>query len=76
MMRNLFNSVSKAVSAVVLLYVLIFWFAGCGQPGETTAEGSRRHQRNLSVNQKEIMQDVDHALLLDEPSKLSDKKIP
>ena len=60
----------------VILFALIFWLSGCGQPGETTAEGHRRHIRNVRINQQELNQDVDRALLFDKPSKLSDKRVP
>lgn len=52
---------------------------GCrsyGQPGETVAEGRRRHERVLRINQQEMMADIDRTLLLDSPSKLTDKRIP
>ena len=48
----------------------------CEQPGETTAEGSRRHQRVLRINQQEMMADIDRTLLLERPSKLIDMRIP
>lgn len=63
----------------IILSVLIFGLAGCGffdQLGETTAEGHRRHRRNLRINRQEMMADIDKALLLDQPSKLTDRKIP
>ena len=63
----------------VLLCTLVFWLGGCAlleQPGETAAEGHRRHQRNLTINQQNLMSDIDRALLIDKPSKLTDKKIP
>ncbi len=63
----------------VLLCILVFWLGGCSffeQPGETAAEGHRRHLRNLSINQQNLMSDIDRALLMDKPSKLSDKRIP
>ncbi|HUT31627.1 MAG TPA: hypothetical protein VMX13_17695 [Sedimentisphaerales bacterium] len=52
---------------------------GCGwlaHPGETAAEGRRRHMRNLALDKQELMSDIDTVLLLDKPSKLSDKRIP
>jgi hypothetical protein len=51
---------------------------GCSfeQPGETAAEGSRRHKRVLRVNQSEMMSDIDTVLLLDQPSKLTEKRVP
>jgi len=63
----------------VILFVLVFLPLACGsneQLGETTAEGSRRHQRVLRINQSELMSDIDKALLFDQPSKLTDKRIP
>lgn len=57
----------------------IFLLCGCSsyeQPGETAAEGSRRHERVLRINRQEMMTDVDRSLLLDQPSKLTDLRIP
>ena len=62
-----------------LLCGLVFWLGGCKsyeQLGETTAEGHRRHLRTLRINRQEMMGDVDRAMLLDKPSKLTDKRIP
>lgn len=60
----------------IVLYTLTFWLSGCSQPGETRAEGRRRHLRTLRINQQEMTQDVDKVLLTDQPSKLTDKRIP
>ena len=63
----------------VFLCVLVFWLCSCrsfDQPGETTAEGHRRHRRVLRTNRQEMIADIDRVLLLDEPSKLTDKRIP
>ena len=65
----------------VVLAVVLFVFVPCGcrsyaQPGETAAEGRRRHQRNLRINRQEMMADLDKLMLLDKPSKLTDKRIP
>ena len=68
------NGVCKAVWGIVLC-ALVVWLAGCAQPGETTAEGHRRHLRNLRINQQQLVEDVDTAMLSDEPSKLSDKRV-
>lgn len=60
-----------------LLCVAIFVLAGClEQPGEIEAKGHRRHLRNLSLNNQNMMSDLDRLLLMDKPSTLSDKKIP
>ena len=70
-------SVCKVILAV-FLSALIFLPFGCSseQLGETAAEGNRRHLRNLRINQQELMEDADESLLLDQPSRLSDKRMP
>ena len=77
MMKNVSVSVCKVVLPVILL-VLVFMPFGCSssQPGETSAEGRRRHKRMARINQQEMMSDIDTVLMLDEPSKLTDKRIP
>ena len=75
------KSVSFSVCSIILsiiLCVLVFLPYGCAfdQLGETTAEGHRRHKRVLRINRQEMMADIDRLLLLDEPSKLTDKRIP
>jgi hypothetical protein len=69
---------SRRILVVLLLGIIVF-STGCGffaQPGETAAEGHRNHIRTLRINNQQMMADIDRALLLDKPSKLSDKKIP
>ena len=64
---------------VVLLLGLALLLAGCGffnQPGKTPAEVNRDHLRTLRVNQQEMMSDIDKTLGVDQPSKLTDKKLP
>jgi len=46
------------------------------QLGETEAEGRRRHLRNERINQQELMHDIEYALLMDKPSRLTPKKVP
>jgi len=80
MMKSASVFVRKAILGIVLCAV-VFWLAGCAsletrQLGETRAEGHRRHLRSLAINQQELMGDVDRALLIDKPSKLTDKRIP
>jgi len=74
-MKSVF--VCKVILPVILL-VLVFMPFGCksSQPGETAAEGNRRHQRMVRINQQEMMKDIDAAFLLDKPSRLTDKRIP
>jgi len=78
MMKNTSVFVCKVILAV-FLYALVFLPCGCGssgQLGETTAEGHRRHQRILRINQQEMIEDIDKVMLFDKPSKLTDKRIP
>lgn len=77
-MKSVSVSVCKVILVVALL-VLVFISFGCSsfsQPGETAAEGHRRHQRVARINQQEMMADIDAVLILDEPSRLTDKRIP
>jgi hypothetical protein len=74
----------KSISAwkviqVVILCALFLVPLGCrsyDQMGETAAEGHRRHKRALRINRQEMMEDLDKIMLLDRPSKLTDKRIP
>jgi len=69
----------REVILSIILCVLVLLPLGCGswaQPGETAVEARRRHKRVLSINCQEMMADIDKVLLLDEPSKLTDKRIP
>ena len=77
MMKSILDNISKVI-LVILLSILMLLPYGCSskQMGETTAEGNRRHRRNLRLNQQELMEDIDMVLLLDKPSKLTDKRIP
>jgi hypothetical protein len=64
---------------VVLLLLLVVLSTGCGlfnHPGKTAAEVNREHVRTLRVNQQEMMADIDKVLLVDKPSKLTDKRLP
>jgi len=76
------KSISISVCIVILvaaLLILIFIPFGCStfsQPGETAAEGHRRHLRTVRINQQELMADIDKALMLERPSSLTDKRIP
>lgn len=77
-MKSFSISLFKVILAAILL-VLIFMPFGCSsfsQPGETAAEGHRRHLRTARINQQEMMADIDTVLMLDRPSRLTDKRIP
>ena len=75
----LHSELLRRVVLAIVLFVFVFLPCGCrsyAQPGETAAEGHRRHQRTLRINQQEMMADLDKLMLLDKPSKLTDKRIP
>jgi len=67
-------------SLLTLIFALALLAGGCSsffaQPGETAAEGNRRHARTLEIDRQGVMHDIDTFLLLDQPSKLTDKRIP
>ncbi|MFA5239661.1 MAG: hypothetical protein WC476_08160 [Phycisphaerae bacterium] len=67
---------TSSLLLTVLLFISVFWLVGCEQPGEVADKGHRRHLRNLSINQQNMMTDIDRALLIDKPSRLTDKRIP
>ena len=73
-MKNI--AVYKAILSVFFC-AMIFWLSGCfEQPGETAAEGHRRHLRNLRIDTQELMEDIDTVMLTDQPSKLTEQRIP
>ena len=77
-MKGVSVLVCKAILTIVL-FVLVFLPCGCSsyeQMGETAAEGRRRHQRALRIQRQQLMADLDTLMLLDKPSKLTDKRIP
>lgn len=55
-------------------------FLGSGEefslPGETEAERRRRWARIKRINRQNMQEDIEKTLLLDKPSKLTDKRIP
>ncbi len=78
--EKIMRKVSALTILGIVLCVLALWLSGCNfftQPGETTAEGHRRHLRNFSVSRQNMMDDIDRGVLfLDEPSKATDIRIP
>jgi len=71
-------SLRKVIINIVLtaLFLLPIGCSSYEQPGETAAEGERRHKRVERLNNGGFWADVDTFLLTDKPSKLSDKRIP
>ena len=69
----------RSAALTVILGSLISLACGCSsyeQPGETAAEGRRRHERVARINRQEMMADIDTFLLLDRPSRLTGRRIP
>ena len=75
-MKSVSVSVYKVILVIALLALVLMTFGCASQPGETAAEGSRRHDRVARINQQELMGDIDTFLLIDQPSKLTDKRVP
>ena len=71
-------SVCKVILVIVLcaLFLVPLGCRSYDQLGETAAEGHRRHIRALRINRQEMMADLDMLMLLDKPSKLTNKRIP
>jgi len=74
--EKMMKKVRVSVIWGIMLYILVLGMSGCNQPGETSAEGARRHQRYMSISKQEMLQDADKLMLTDEPSKLTDKRMP
>jgi len=72
------SSILRKIFLTIVFCAFVFVLSGCSseQLGETAAEGNRRHIRNLRINNQEMMSDIDKFLLLDKPSRLTDKRIP
>ncbi len=77
-MKNVSVFVCKVILGIILCALVLLPY-GCGsyaQLGETEAEVTRRRLRTARINRQELAEDIDTALLLDKPSKLTDKRIP
>ena len=64
---------------VIVALLMTVVGSGCGpwaNPGETAAEASRRRERALRVNNSEMWADIDRFLMLDQPSRLTDRDLP
>ncbi len=81
MRKGFLVSKKRWVPGIVGLAVLALClgFGGCStyaQPGETALERKVRHSRIMRASYHQMVEDIDKLLLLDEPSTLSDKRIP
>ena len=74
-MRQMPKKVFKTAFCVCILSLLVYCLAGCTGPaaGETKEEVVRRHKRIYNNQALERQDDVDAILMIDRPSRLSDK---
>ena len=69
------DMIIKCISLCCLLAGTSVVLTGCAAPGETSQEVSRRHSEVVRRNMLLVQDDVDRLLMLDEPSRASDKLI-
>jgi len=73
------NGFAMFILVIVILSMIVL-LTGCkgffDHPGKTAAEIHRDHVRTMKVNHKELMSDIDRAVFLDKPSRLTEKRIP
>ena len=71
------GSCLRLFALAVAVCILALLLSGCwGHPGETAAEVNRRHERTVRLNHQMLRSDVERVLLLDQPSTLTDTRIP
>lgn len=73
MMKNILVSITLGA----VLCMMVFSLSACSrsQLGKTSEEIKRDHIRNARLNRQELSEDIDTFFLLEEPSKLTDKRI-
>ena len=77
--RNKVTLNLPALALAFVLGVLVVSTCGCtswAAPGETAAESQRRQKRILRANSQAMVSDVEAVLMLDRPSKLTDRRLP
>jgi len=74
---NKFNQkdISRLIFCLCILTIAAVCLSGCAAPGESRAEIRQRHLGIVSVQKQQIQNDWDALLLLNKPSKLSDKYV-
>ena len=73
-MKNvLFSRHFRVIVCVCVLCSVGLCLSGCGTPGQTSAEVHRRQGNALRTNQLQLQDDVDTVLMVEQPSRLSDK---
>ena len=73
-MKNvLFSRNFRVIVCVCVLCSMGVCLLGCSTPGETSAEVHRRQRNALRTNRLQMQDDVDTMLMIEKPSKLSDR---
>lgn len=70
MKRNQFT-----IMILVLVIVAGVLLSGCSAPGQTSAEVNRRHRDHIQQKMLQMQDDVDAVMMIDQPSRLSDKMV-
>jgi hypothetical protein len=61
---------------IAVLLTLVVMSTGCDQQGKTAAEVHRGHVQVLTIQNQQLMRDIDRTLHLDQPTKLTEMHIP
>ena len=76
MKKTNFFKYSRVMFRFCILCVTALCLSGCFRgAGETTSQIHQRHMRVIDTSRRQMQDDIDATLLLDKPSKLSDKVI-
>ncbi len=71
-----FFKYSRTMFCFCIICVTALCFSGCFKAaGETTREVHQKHMRAINTSRRQMQDDIDSLLLLDKPSRLSDKVI-
>jgi hypothetical protein len=58
---------------ITIAAIMILSLTGCSSQGMTSSEIHQAHMRSIRVDMLQMQEDVDSMLLIDQPSRLSDK---
>ena len=62
--------------ALALVCAAMILTTGCAMMGETKNEAKLRFARNMRLDWQEMGEDINVALMLDRPNRLTDKRLP
>ena len=76
MKKTDFFEYSGLILRLCVLCAVILFVAGCMQgEGESRGEIDQKHMRKINTGTRQMQDDIDSMLLMDKPSRLSDKVI-